>query len=198
MNEKIRWAPKVRQEKLWRLYQTDGQGLLDEDLLIDVGYAILARCESIFQIAEGKVSCPRCGTIFFVREPYTDGGDISVTCPAKDCGWQVTAQEYNQSIRHRELHIGQAAPAFEAYVRDFPKARTPQERMLVIDTLIHAFHWDIKFQLPGRPVANNLIEGSLEQVVNLLDRLTFGNNTQAKEAWRRQIDIVMQRRKGKP
>ncbi len=70
--------------------------------------------------------------------------------------------------------------------------------MVAIDTLIHAFHWDMKFHLPGRPVANNLIEGSLEQVVDLLDRLTFGKDSQAIAEWRSQIEILWNRRRGKP
>jgi len=99
--EKIRWAPKVRQEKLWRLYQSDAGGFLDEELLDKVGYALLARCENILLIDEGKVACPRCGAIFFVRSPMTKGSAEPVTCPTPICGWQVSGEEYDLSIRHR-------------------------------------------------------------------------------------------------
>jgi len=57
--EKIRWAPKVRQEKLWRLYQSEAGGFLDEELLDKVGYALLERCENILMIDEGKAAWSR-------------------------------------------------------------------------------------------------------------------------------------------
>jgi hypothetical protein len=194
--EKIRWAPKVRQDKIWNLYQSDARGVLDEDLLVDVGYAILARCESSLMIRDGKVACPRCGTVFLVREPDHWGSPEPVPCPTERCGWQVTGQEYHQSIRHRELIIGQAGPAFEEYVQRFPWAKTLQERMLAIDRLIHAFHWDLKAQLPNRPAANNLIEGSLEQVIDLLDQLSYGDDAQAKDQWHQTIEVMWKRRRG--
>ena len=31
--EKIRWAPRLSQAKLWQLYQSDARGLLDEELM---------------------------------------------------------------------------------------------------------------------------------------------------------------------
>ncbi len=46
--------------------------------------------------------------------------------------------------------------------------------MFAIDRLIHEFHWDLAAQLPNRPAANNLIEGSLQQVIALLDQLATG------------------------
>ena len=69
--EKILWSPKIRREKLWDLYQSDAQGNLDEDLLTEVGYGLLARCQSILMIRTGKVTCPRCGTVFQVDRART-------------------------------------------------------------------------------------------------------------------------------
>lgn len=68
--------------------------------------------------------------------------------------------------------------------------------MLAIDQLIHAFHWDFKLHLPNRPAANNLIEGSLEQVIDLLDRLSYGEDAQAREEWRENRDRMLKRRRG--
>jgi hypothetical protein len=195
--EKIRWAAKVRQEKLLKLYRTDALGLIDEDLLADVGSALLARCESILLIAEGKVACPRCQAVFVVRPPLTKGGAEPVVCITEGCGWQVSVEAYDHSIRHRELQIGYAGPAFTAYWKSYPKARTAQERMFAIDRLIHAFHWDLKAQLPNRPAGNNLIEGSLEQVIDLLDCLSYGSNPQAQAEWRETVGVMMRRRRGK-
>jgi predicted RNA-binding Zn-ribbon protein involved in translation (DUF1610 family) len=194
--EKIRWAPKVRQEKVWRLYQSEAGGFLDEELLDKLGYALLERCEHILMIDEGQAACPRCGAIFFVRSPETKGSAEPVPCPTPGCGWQVSGEEYDLSIRHRELHSGKAIPAFAAYLAAFPKAKTPQERMLAIDQLIHAFHWDLKLHLPNRPAANNLIEGSLEQVIDLLDRLSYGDDGQAQQEWLANMASMLKRRKG--
>ena len=51
----------------------------------------------------------------------------------------------------------------------------PQEKMLAIDRLIHGFHWFYKENSPTRPVAVNLIEGRLSEVVAFLDRLTYSD-----------------------
>jgi hypothetical protein len=45
--------------------------------------------------------------------------------------------------------------------------------MVLIDRLIHAFHISLKADI-GRPVAANLIEGSLKDIMHFLDKLTSG------------------------
>jgi len=195
--EKILWSPKVRREKLWELYQSDAQGALDEELLAEVGYGLLARCQSILMIREGLVTCPRCGMVFRVVEPGQPPDSAPVSCPGAGCGWQVTTGEYHLSKRHRELMIGKAGPAFETYMQRFPRAKTLQERMFAIDRLIHDFHWELNGQLPNRPAANNLIEGSLKQVIDLLDQLSYGDDEGAKTRWRETVAIMMKRRRGK-
>ncbi len=44
-HEKIRWAPRLSQAKLWRLYQSDAHGLLDEELLAEIINVIWKRRE---------------------------------------------------------------------------------------------------------------------------------------------------------
>lgn len=41
--EKITWAPKVRQRKIWQLYQNDALGAVDEALVEEVGFALWQR-----------------------------------------------------------------------------------------------------------------------------------------------------------
>lgn len=94
------------------------------------------------------------------------------------------------------VHSGKAGPAFALYLEAFPKAKTPQERMLAIDQLIHAFHWDFKLHLPNRPAANNLNEGSMEQVIDLLDRLSYGDDVEAQQEWRENMGNMLKRRRG--
>lgn len=68
MNDKnelrIRWAPKVRQHQIRRLYENDARGIVDTTLIDDVGLALFLRCESLLMIWRGEVRCPVCRTRF--------------------------------------------------------------------------------------------------------------------------------------
>jgi hypothetical protein len=86
---KTRRAPRVRHDRIRRLCATEGAGRLDEELLLDVGWALLARCESIVLVNEGAVRCPRCRTVFKLHRTYRErvGGESpedperEVPCP---------------------------------------------------------------------------------------------------------------------
>jgi hypothetical protein len=56
---------------------------------------------------------------------------------------------------------------------DLLVARTPVEKMLAIDRLIHEFHYSAKVRpdQPTRPAGVNLIEGNLASVITFLDEL---------------------------
>jgi hypothetical protein len=59
--------------------------------------------------------------------------------------------------------------------------------MILIDTLIHLFHWN---SAQGRPLAVSLIEGSMKSTMAFLDRLAYGDSVpveaiHTREAWRR-------------
>jgi hypothetical protein len=195
--EKITWAPKVRQAKIFQLYQNDALGTLDEDLLEDVGYRLFQRCRSIQLATNRGLECPRCGTEFKIpeSEPWRllPGPHA---CPKPGCGWQTTAEEWHVSWRHRDLLGSAAVPAYEAYLRDFPRAATAQERMLCIDQLIHAFHISLRDGQAGRSFANNLIEGSHQQVVDLLDRLFALPGGVKKDQWQAEAGKMFKRRRG--
>lgn len=40
----LSWTPRVSREKIKRLYISDSRGMLDEDLLDEIGYTIYLRC----------------------------------------------------------------------------------------------------------------------------------------------------------
>ena len=61
--------------------------------------------------------------------------------------------------------------AFEEFVRSFP-GPTPRASMLAIDRLLHTFHHEST--APTRPAGINVIEGTLEQVLDFLHALTYG------------------------
>ena len=188
----------MRPEKIRRLYERDALGIVDDELIDDVGLALHARCRSIVLVNAGQVACPRCSEVFKVTrtyrerakgEPVADPAAV-VRCPA--CDWETTVGEWGNSWRHRELHAGFGLPPIEEFAERYPLARTPRERMLMIDRLLHQFHTNLKAAGLGRPVAVNLIEGNIKQVRALLDSLTYGDATtpevQATHAeWRRRL-----------
>jgi hypothetical protein len=187
--DEIEWGKRVPKWKLRRLYESDAQGLLDEELLDEVGFTLLERCSDILKVASaqnGRVHCARCernGRTTLIERPPTTGDprDALLSCPV--CGWQITWGDYHLSFKRKQLNPGGATAAFEAFVETFPRARTPQAKMAAIDRLIHEFHYSYQSMpdLPTRPAGVNLIEGKLEDVIAFLDELTFGDNTSWKE-----------------
>jgi hypothetical protein len=66
--EKIIWASKVPQTKILRLYQNDAAGMVDDELVVDVGWRLFQRCRSIFLATGRGLASPRCGTEFYLPE----------------------------------------------------------------------------------------------------------------------------------
>jgi len=194
--ETISWSPKIRQAKIWQLYQNDARGSVDETLVDDVGLSLLHRCQSIWLVTERKVECPRCGTIFPLSEPGSwkmlPGVQV---CPNPGCGWDITAEQWHESWKHRDLLGAAAMQIVETYLHDYPLARKTEERMVCIDQLIHAFHIGLQIGKASRSFANNLIEGSHDQVVELLDQLSAKPGGVDKEAWRSEVRRMVSRRR---
>jgi hypothetical protein len=180
------WAPRVEKRAIRRLYETDALGIYDLDLIHEVGYGLLARCESFItanRARDGELPCPECGQT--VRREET------LRCP---CGWTLPWVDYFKTIQHKQLSGAEPVlQQFRDFVSAFPAARTPREKMILIDRLIHGFHWYYKTGGPTRPVAVNLIEGRLSDVVAFLDRLTYGDSStpgtrETYTVWDRNID----------
>jgi len=194
--EKISWSPKIRQAKIRQLYQNDALGAVDEVLVEDVGLSLLQRCHSIRLVTRREVECPRCGTVFSLCEPdnwkMLPGVQL---CLTPGCGWETTAEQWHDSWKHKDLLGSAAVPIFETYLRDYPKARRTKEKMVCIDQLIHSFHISLQNSKLNRSFANNLIEGSHDQVIELLDRLSATPGGVDKEQWRKQVDSMYKRRR---
>ena len=168
------WAPRVKKEKIRRLYALDAQGIYDSELLEDVGYGLLARCES-FLIAsrsrDGQLPCPVCAQVVH----HDRDRDTVMVC--EHCGWSVTWGEYFRHTQHQQLSgADPVLHLFEAFVNGFPKAPDDRRRMFMIDRLLHGFHYWVKQDeiINTRPVAVNLIDARLGDVIDFLDELTFG------------------------
>ena len=167
---RLRWAPKLKRAKLWQLYQTDARGLIDETLIDEVGLTLLARCQSIIRVTEAQeVICPRCQAVIVCPEARW-----SKQCPIRcqRCDWQATYGQWRHSWRHQDLQGGNAMAAFRAYVEQYPQAKSPQARMLLIDRLINTYHWSIRRQRHHGPAAKQLLQGSTETVLAFLDKLS--------------------------
>ena len=188
-NGSLRWAPKVPKAKIQRLYTIDSQGILDNELIDEVGWALWSRCDSILTVTaahHGRVLCPACQKVFARQDE--GAADEIILCP--ECGWRMPWAAYHQTYQGKQLFGANAVDVFEAYHQAFPRALDANLKMLLIDQLIHAFH--IGLTDIGRPVAANLIEGSLKEVIRFLDTLTNGDASatglvDSRPAWRRTL-----------
>jgi hypothetical protein len=161
----------VQKAKIKRLYDLDSQGIYDFELLDEVGYALRSRCQSFItacQAVAGNAPCPVCDTVI----PHNWDKEKLLNCPK--CDWQLTWGDYFATIQHKQLSGAEPVlEIFQEFVDQFPKARTDREKMFRIDRLLHGFHWNVKYG-PTRPVAINLIEGRLHDVILFLDELSYG------------------------
>ena len=61
----MNWAPRVKAAKIRRLYRSVRGELCDENVLLDVGWALYQRCEDVVDAVTalhlGEVPCPGCG-----------------------------------------------------------------------------------------------------------------------------------------
>ena len=198
--DEIEWSKRVPKWKLRRLYESDARGLLDEELLAEVGWMLVERCRDILKVEaaqQGRVHCARCdrhGDTTLIERPHTKGDprDALLTCPV--CGWQITWGEYHLSYKRRQLNPGGAVDVFRNYVHAYSPTDPPKVRMLAIDRLIHEFHFSYQAipGLPSRPVGVNLIEGKLTDVVDFLNELTFGVQPEIHAEWQRNLELCSQ------
>lgn len=172
-NGQFRWADKVRPEVIRRLYVQEARGILDEELIDEVGYALLARCRSILEVSRavrGELDCPECGGVVKFR------AITGTTLLCQKCGWTYAWDDFRKTYKNKQLFGGAALPCFGEYARKFPAANTPREKILLIDRLIHEFHYNITCANPvptaTRAVAVNLIAGNgMREVVDFLESL---------------------------
>jgi hypothetical protein len=132
------------------------------------------------------VRCPLCGTS--IARQNRGAADEQVRCGT--CRWQISWATYHQTYRGKQLFGANAIQVFAGFHQAFPQAQTATGKTLLIDQLIHAFH--VELTEIGRPVAANLIQGSLTEVIRFLDSLTHGDTsasgvTSAQLEWRRTL-----------
>ena len=165
-----------------------GRGILDEELIDEVGFALVARCESMLKVREavcGRPPCPVCGaTARLLR-----GENPMAECDS--CGWNCPWKLYQKTYQRKNLSAGGMAPTAGDFVRDYSIAKSPGEKLVLIDTLIHRFHWESATSGGGRPGACNLIEGKMKDIMPFLDRISYGESVpdevkETREQWRKK------------
>jgi hypothetical protein len=167
----FKWARRVPQHLVRRLYTLDAKGIADEQLIDEVGYAMYARCESIRIATEahyGRAMCFQCRGIIEHKWKF----DEPMTCG--ECGWSLTWREYLKKYQRKQLVGGQAYPNFLEFLERWPNARATRDKMLAIDKLIHSAHVSARFGF-CRPAGVNLIEGTMHQVLDFLDELAYSD-----------------------
>ncbi len=189
-----RWAQRVPQAKIKQLYETDARGLYDEELVEEVGWALYARCRSLIEAEaarQGRAKCHRCEGIIV----HSCGKEEVLRCPA--CGWEITWGAYFRSIQRKQLSGPDLVGIFTEFTSRFPHAARAQQKMVLIDQLLHSFHWNVETG-PRRPSAVNLIEGKLWEVIAFLDRLSYGEGStpgtrEQRAAWRTTMSDALER-----
>jgi len=146
------------------LYQTVAAGIRDDEWVDKVGWRLHARCQDVLMVSASRVACPVCHTGFpvpWVGQPE----DRVAACPW--CGWRITAGSFHasfMSFRHQDL-LGNAPTAFTEFVTRFPVACSYEERMRLIDRVVHAIH------VTGGVTARNLLERRPRRILAVLDAL---------------------------
>jgi len=191
----INWTPRVPKWKLRRLYETEARGVYDDELIDDVGITLYCRCRDMLTIHKarfgGRVRCQRCDHRGEERHipRQRKARDEVLTC--EECGWSITWGQFMKSIRRKQLNPGGAVNVFRRFVESYPRKRTPRDKLLAMDRLVHEFHYGLKND-PGRPVAVNLLVGKIEEVVAFLDDLSGTTDTPAlartHRQWRAKYD----------
>lgn len=193
----MKWASRVSANKIRRLYESEARGHLDEALLEDVMAALYLRCESIIDVFEarfdGIIKCPNCASKFRRNKKQNNE---ELICP--DCGWKGNWDEYFRSFQHKQLSGAEpVVKAMREYIQKYKAARTNRDKILLVDRLIHAHHISQKLY-PTRPVAVNLINGTLTEAIALLDGLAYGRDPKPemideRKAWKKRMDDSSQR-----
>jgi RNase P subunit RPR2 len=175
ISDKFHWARRVPRKEIQRLYESDAQGRPDEELLEKVCYGIYARISDMLEVMEaqqhGRVRCRNCGAL--LANPFRMGSrSKGEVMKCAQCGWQTTCGEFYDSYTGERLLPGSVPGVFEGFMRRWPEARTPQAKMLLVDWLIHEFH--VLQGIAGRPVGENVIQGTAKQVAELIAGLAGG------------------------
>ena len=148
-----KWAPRIKKERIGRLYQSVGRGIIDDEMINDVGFSLLARCMSILEATDasrGKAKCPICESLVLHKCQKEE------TLSCQNCGWICSWQESDSGLtaRARELSMDSGAYSLRVeghdstYSLSQPTLITPslplfskQLRPIIGPTHCHSLYW---------------------------------------------------------
>ena len=187
------WTPRVPRNVIQRLYERDAEGIVDETLIDEVGVAFLARIESIDRVGDalsGQAHCPHCDRTI----PHEFDKEEWIRCPS--CRWQLRWDDYHRSFRGKYLAALGIKPFLHEFAGAYPRARDPRAKMILIDTLIHRYHWELEGN-PEGPGAKNLIGGKSDDLVTFLNDLTYSEqSTPELKATHKKGSTLSRQRRG--
>src|SRR5262245_46371704 len=101
----------------------------------------------------------------------------------------------SSELKQKRIWAASALLAFKEFYTKFSPALAYKEQIILVDRLIHSFHWSLKEHLSARSVGNNLIDGDHDQVVEFLDELS-GVDEDHNKSWHEAMQQMMRRRTG--
>jgi len=98
------------------------------------------RCGETAVHTRGKLSCPSCGyeTAWSRYRERMRRRTERLKCPS--CGHGFTWNSWRRTYSGRHLLTGGNKEAIEQFARNWPRSSSPDEKMTLIDTLLHAVH----------------------------------------------------------
>ena len=163
----FQWPAKLDIHKLNKLYMQDAKGIRDEALVDEIGLTLYLRCiygkEDMERMERGLIRCHGCGAELAGESDFRQ-------C---SCGLQYSYREYRRSYHKNNMPTGAAEKTFNMFIQNWNKAQKYQEKIVLVDTLLHEFHLSLVSGATHRPVAMNFIDGSrsrVEQIIGSLAR----------------------------
>ena len=178
----FKWNKKVSRGDLYKLYQGESRGLIDEELLDDIGLTFYLRCKQAKEVREcmdkGQIICHHCGAILTGGRVSPNGSILTkntdnylpINC---GCGYSYTYREYRRNCNSVSMPGGRATPVFDKFLHKWPGCKDVNSKMLLIDWLIHECHVTLMSGEKGRSVCVNLIEGTVKQISDLIMKLAY-------------------------
>lgn len=106
----MRWASRVKLGHVSRLYDLAKIGIYDDELLLEVGWGLYARCRSILTVKRaverGEIPCPQCGeTVYrhvkhqmYLERKTASRARLRFPCPG--CNRELTWYDCREALRH--------------------------------------------------------------------------------------------------
>lgn len=166
---KFSWIPALPPDKLRRLYRSSACGMMDQDLLDDVGILLYMRCQQGIEeyalLRSGRLKCHHCGAVLSKEDGLMVCG----------CGYQYTFQAYNNSFNDHHMPGGNATHIFAEFVEKWPDTQTDSAKMTLIDWMVHQCHISMASGLRLRSVLKNLIDAPQRTAEKLVLELAYGD-----------------------